>query len=177
MTPSFAGSSPAIPATSSGQSPLCSEHPAGIPRSAPLPLLSKRDPLRSRWRLCRLTDAAYPLRVLRWARVWEPPAAALKTLSCNYTFDPLAQPVEQLPFKPWVRGSNPRRVTTSEQSPLCSGIFLQKTPSTALGSSLVPRDKPHISAATFLKVRAPAIRIMELEKLANILVEINAVIW
>ena len=126
MTPSSAGSSPAIPATSSGQSPLCSEHPAGIPRSAPLPLLSKRDPLRSRWRLCRLTDAAYPLRVLRWARVWEPPAAALKTLSCNYTFDPLAQPVEQLPFKPWVRGSNPRRVTTSEQSPLCSGIFFAK---------------------------------------------------
>ena len=25
--------------------------------------------------------------------------------------DPLAQPVEQLPFKQWVRGSSPRRVT------------------------------------------------------------------
>ena len=26
-------------------------------------------------------------------------------------YDPLAQPVEQLPFKQWVRGSSPRRVT------------------------------------------------------------------
>ena len=25
--------------------------------------------------------------------------------------DPVAQPAEQLPFKQWVRGSNPRRVT------------------------------------------------------------------
>ena len=30
--------------------------------------------------------------------------------------DPVAQPVEQLPFKPWVRGSSPRWVTTSEQA-------------------------------------------------------------
>ena len=30
--------------------------------------------------------------------------------------DPLAQLAEQLPFKQWVRGSNPRRVTTSEQA-------------------------------------------------------------
>ena len=30
--------------------------------------------------------------------------------------DPLAQLVEQLPFKPWVRGSSPRRVTTPEQA-------------------------------------------------------------
>ena len=29
-----------------------------------------RDPQRSRWRLCRLTDAACPLRVLRWIRGW-----------------------------------------------------------------------------------------------------------
>ena len=28
--------------------------------------------------------------------------------------DPVAQPAEQLPFKQWVRGSNPRRVTSSE---------------------------------------------------------------
>lgn len=39
-------------------------------------------------------------------------------------FDPIAQLAEQLPFKQWVRGSNPRRVTTSEQSPLCSDAFL-----------------------------------------------------
>ena len=29
-----------------------------------------RDPQRSRWRLCRLTDAACPLRVLRWVVIW-----------------------------------------------------------------------------------------------------------
>ena len=29
-------------------------------------------------------------------------------------FDPLAQPVEQLPFKQWVRGSSPRRVTKKQ---------------------------------------------------------------
>ena len=28
--------------------------------------------------------------------------------------DPVAQSAEQLPFKQWVRGSNPRRVTSSE---------------------------------------------------------------
>ena len=31
-------------------------------------------------------------------------------------YDPVAQSAEQLPFKQWVRGSNPRRVTTSEQA-------------------------------------------------------------
>ena len=36
----------------------------------PLLLLSTREPQRSRWRLCRLTDAACPLRVLRWIRGW-----------------------------------------------------------------------------------------------------------
>ena len=35
-----------------------------------LRLLSKQNPLRSRWQLCCLTDAAYPLRVLCWAFVW-----------------------------------------------------------------------------------------------------------
>ena len=33
-------------------------------------------------------------------------------------YDPLAQPVEQLPFKQWVRGSSPRRVTSP---PFASG--------------------------------------------------------
>ena len=31
-------------------------------------------------------------------------------------YDPLAQLVEQLPFKPWVRGSSPRWVTKSEEA-------------------------------------------------------------
>ena len=33
-----------------------------------------------------------------------------------YRPDSVAQSAEQLPFKQWVRGSNPRRVTTSEQA-------------------------------------------------------------
>ena len=33
-------------------------------------------------------------------------------------YDPLAQLAEQLPFKQWVRGSNPRRVTKSSKSEL-----------------------------------------------------------
>ena len=37
-------------------------------------------------------------------------------------YDPLAQPVEQLPFKQWVRGSSPRRVT--RKKPMrCIGFF------------------------------------------------------
>ena len=35
-------------------------------------------------------------------------------------YDPLAQPVEQLPFKQWVRGSSPRRVTKKSSTP--SGV-------------------------------------------------------
>ena len=34
----------------------------------------------------------------------------------EYEDDPVAQPAEQLPFKQWVRGSNPRRVTTSSRT-------------------------------------------------------------
>ena len=37
--------------------------------------LSPPNPLRSRWRLCRLTDAACPLRVLRWASAGAPSMA------------------------------------------------------------------------------------------------------
>ena len=36
----------------------------------PLLLLSKWNPLLSRWRLCRLADMAYPLEALRWASIW-----------------------------------------------------------------------------------------------------------
>ena len=42
----------------------------------PLGLLSPPNPLRSRWRLCRLTDAACPLRVLRWASAGAPVTAS-----------------------------------------------------------------------------------------------------
>ena len=43
---------------------------------------------------------------LRWAR-----AGAQRERT---EYDPLAQSVEQLPFKQWVRGSNPRRVTNKK---------------------------------------------------------------
>ena len=38
-------------------------------------------------------------------------------------FDPLAQPVEQLPFKQWVRGSSPRRVTIKRKMRLHLPLF------------------------------------------------------
>ena len=41
-------------------------------------------------------------------------------------FDPIAQPAEQLPFKQWVRGSNPRRVTNSSQVYACGEFFSAK---------------------------------------------------
>ncbi len=51
---------------------------SGRPESSfpPLGLLSPPNPLRSRWRLCRLTDAACPLRVLRWASAGAPVTAS-----------------------------------------------------------------------------------------------------
>ena len=45
--------------------------------------------------------------------------------SCHPSqFDPLAQLAEQLPFKQWVRGSNPRRVTKNTPKPQGLGCFL-----------------------------------------------------
>ena len=51
------------------------------------------------------------------------PAVPAKVFWCRPSaliiwFDPIAQLAEQLPFKQWVRGSNPRRVTKSEQASL-----------------------------------------------------------
>ena len=46
-------------------------------------------------------------------------------------YDSLAQLVEQRPFKAKVRGSSPRRVTTSEQSSLCSDVLFYKRTSSA----------------------------------------------
>ena len=48
-----------------------------IANSLKLFLPSDRDPERSRWRLCRLTDAAYPLRALCWAHGRAPPYGQL----------------------------------------------------------------------------------------------------
>ena len=45
--------------------------------------------------------------------------------SCHPSqFDPLAQLAEQLPFKQWVRGSNPRRVTKTLKALRLSGFLL-----------------------------------------------------
>ena len=44
------------------------------------------------------------------------PAKPFFVPDAEIEYDPVAQPAEQLPFKQWVRGSNPRRVTTSEQA-------------------------------------------------------------
>ena len=44
--------------------------------------------------------------------------------SCHPSqFDPLAQLAEQLPFKQWVRGSNPRRVTKNSTTQTGGGVF------------------------------------------------------
>ena len=42
--------------------------------------------------------------------------ASLVRVQPSQPYDPVAQLVEHLPFKPVVRGSSPRRVTTSEQA-------------------------------------------------------------
>ncbi len=39
------------------------------------------------------------------------PKAWMEQSGISSDDDPVAQPAEQLPFKQWVRGSNPRRVT------------------------------------------------------------------
>ena len=72
LTPSFAGSSPAIPA-------------------------------KIRWR--HRPPPPFP---------WTVPEQMFQK---EWICDPVAQSVEHLPFKPWVRGSSPRWVTTSEQAP------------------------------------------------------------
>ena len=65
--------------------------PAQIPRkwrslfTSPL-LISRRNPERSRWRLCRLTDAAGPLRVLRWIAVWVRRCVAVFSAIKEYRF-------------------------------------------------------------------------------------------
>ena len=51
-------------------------------------------------------------------------AAALEINPTYRRCDPVAQSAEQLPFKQWVRGSNPRRVTTKDPVTfLVTGFF------------------------------------------------------
>ena len=58
--------------------------------------------------------------------------------------DPVAQSAEQLPFKQWVRGSNPRRVTTSEQAAYrLLRLFFKKSERT---HSAAPPFQPRIAS-------------------------------
>ena len=62
-------------------------------------------------------------------------------------YDPLAQQAEQLPFKQWVRGSNPRRVTTSSRTVYRSRrLFLQTS---SLTHSAAPPFKTEPAALGF----------------------------
>ena len=54
--------------------------------------------------------------LIRWFESSRPSHALFRRRRCHKIPDPVAQSAEQLPFKQWVRGSNPRRVTTSEQA-------------------------------------------------------------
>ena len=74
---------------------------SGRPESSfpPLGLLSPPNPLRSRWRLCRLTDAACPLRVLRWASAGAPITASANGAGGN------ARPVFALSVQPTAANS------------------------------------------------------------------------
>ena len=67
--------------------------------------------------------------LIRWFESSRPSQAnpRRRRFAFKYRHDPVAQPAEQLPFKQWVRGSNPRRVTTSSRTSHRSRrLFLQK---------------------------------------------------
>ena len=58
-------------------------------------------------------------------------------------YDSVAQSVEQLPFKPWVRGSSPRWVTTSSRTSYRSRrLFLCKSPRSFVPSLLLSKSTP-----------------------------------
>ena len=54
--------------------------------------------------------------LIRWFESSRPSQANQRRWRFEYEYDPVAQSAEQLPFKQWVRGSNPRRVTNSSQA-------------------------------------------------------------
>ena len=69
--------------------------------------------------------------------------------------DPVAQSAEQLPFKQWVRGSNPRRVTTSSRTAYRSRrLFYKKS---SLTHSVAPPYSKKLRA--LLIVRGAFLRI------------------
>ena len=69
----------------------------------------------------------------------------LSAFPVNCIFDPLAQLAEQLPFKQWVRGSNPRRVTTSLRTAYRSQrLFILRIEShfSLISSQLLSKSQP-----------------------------------
>ena len=63
-------------------------------------------------------------------------------------FDPIAQLAEQLPFKQWVRGSNPRRVTKKKDTTFVVSFFLGAAP---FGISMLCRSKPSLRNCLVLR--------------------------
>ena len=63
--------------------------------------------------------------LIRWFESSRPcqrpakPAPAVPYARGRISYDPVAQSAEQLPFKQWVRGSNPRRVTIKSKRYRC----------------------------------------------------------
>ena len=73
--------------------------------------LSPPNPLRSRWRLCRLTDAACPLRVLRWASAGAPITASANGAGgdADPVFASSVQPTAAMSPRFWgAPGAHPR---------------------------------------------------------------------
>ena len=57
--------------------------------------------------------------LIRWFESSRPSQANQRRQRFKYRHDPVAQSAEQLPFKQWVRGSNPRRVTKEKSLYRC----------------------------------------------------------
>ena len=111
LTLAFAGSSPAIPAKSLMHASHGLETLMADGRTVSSTVLGGiSSPIEAGF------DGAQMCK-LRTARKRQcPPALSFPSMRAFVHNDPLAQSVEQLPFKQWVRGSNPRRVTSKKTS-------------------------------------------------------------
>ena len=61
-------------------------------------------------------------------RAFEPRHPSQTGLAVPAHHDSVAQQAEQLPFKQWVRGSNPRWVTKYKSHPIGDGFYIWKIP-------------------------------------------------
>ena len=68
--------------------------------------------------------------------------------------DPLAQLAEQLPFKQWVRGSNPRRVTKKEAATFVAASFCSRGGYVCLTGQFASRASRRVLAASSCLARA-----------------------